>query len=442
MALNWLLSQQVPTTTGNFTISLPSNFDPKAIICWQGSYNGVGNDWNPCVGIGTYRGSTAVQRCWNSRSKDAATAADVANNNSTTAVMTQMTQSAGSSAIDFSVALVSMQTGATSNVILNCTDLASTGSGGADFFVLVLGGSDITDALVGTHTLSTSATNQDVTVVAGFGKPDFVFCGSAQDGTGTSASTVQWITGFGCQGEAGSSTSFTMTDGNTASLVTSGQRTNRIWQKITPNSTTYESIAQLDTTVSNWPTDGFRLVFDANPGFAAAMFYLALKGTFQKSSFSNTAPTAGGTPVDQDNNVGFAPAGFWVQGWNLVANTVANTTATDLGAWTHGVYDAGIASGSPNEGSSQWVEDDALGTMDSNNFSTNVKAIRYYTPASGGTLQSEADGAVSGNNVRLSWNDIDTVARQHIGFAFGDAPAAGTPRQVYKQHVPMQLLAR
>jgi len=402
-----------PGATGNQTYSLAANFDPKAIILWATPQTADGSvaSYRYGIGLGTYRGAAVQQRYVCIRGLDGAGSADTARGAGSGALLVIQTSSAGASSRDLEIDLVSMQTGATSEVVLNWVNLHSTAS--IRVFMLVLGGSDITDAIVEQFTVTTAAATQDEEPVAGFGKPDFLFFINLNDADSEAASDAIFSFGFAKQGEAGRCFAFAQTDGNTASITAMTQRSNRFNIAIVDGGGSTESIAALDTNVANWPTDGFKVDYDSTPSFANRIGYLALRGTFQSTTGANTAPTAGGLPVNQDNNAGFVPKVGFNLGWNLAASASIQTADATQCGFGIGAYDG------TTEAWAGFTEDDAAGTMDSNSQQSTAKSIRNYNQAA--ALQSEADGAFSGNNYRLSWNDIDSVAREYQWFALGNA---------------------
>lgn len=403
-----------PGATGNQTYSLPANFDPKAIIIWGTPQAADGSvaSWAYGMGVATYRNSLVLQRCAVMRGLDAANAADNAISVDSTSVFRILTQGAGLTTIDCEIDLVSMQGGATSEVVLNWVNLHTTAS--IRLFMLVLGGSDLTDALALSFSCGTAATTVDKTVLVGFGQPDAVLLFSSWVGFNTAGTSPQLSIGFGKKGEDGRCFAFTQTDGNTASIVASSQRSDRIVRKLALAGASDEVIGKLDAP-ANWPTDGFRLLFDAIPSANHDLMGLALKGNFQMATGNGVAPIAGGLPVVQDLAAGFPPKVGFVMGWNLAAATAIDTASADAVGFGIGATDG------TQEAWAGFTEDDAATTMDSNQQQSTAKVIRNYSPAA--ALQSEADGSFSGNNFRLSWNDIDTVARQYQWFAIGDAGA-------------------
>lgn len=420
MALNadlQILTQ--PGSTGQQTYSLAAGFDPKAVIVWATpqTANGTIAHYNFAFGFGTYRGSVVQQRFDVVRGTDAAVNADCAMGMDSNALL--VLYSATTPTRDLEIDLVSMQGGATSQVVLDWTNLHTTAS--IRVFMLVLGGDDITDALAFDF-VTGATTSKDVTVASGFGKPDLCFFGTG-DGGGLTL-PYEWSGhayigfGFAKQGEAGRHWNFMQVDGNTSSLCSIEQRSDRCMgaNQAAASSASQHYLGRFDTTVANWPTDGFRVLFDNAPAWDSPVICLALKGDFQAATGSNTVPISGTPPVDQDNACGFAPKVGLVAHWNQPTGTAVVTTAADQSALGIGATDG------TDEAWAGFGDDDALGTMDSNSMQTILKVLRMYNQGVG--LQSEADGLFSGNNFRLSWNDIDTVAREYQWLALGDAAGA------------------
>lgn len=423
MALNADLQILIqPGSTGNQTYSLSSNFDPKAVILWgvPQATGTVGTGWSFCVGFGTYRGGVVQQRHSAMRQLDGATSADLAFSHGSGSLFVHQTNSAGSSTLDLEIDLVSMQTGATSEVVLNWVNLHSTAS--VRVMMLVLGGSDIQDALVSDGTFPTGTNTKDFTVVSGFGKPELLFVTGAH-GTSfaASAATPKFIFGFGKQGEAGRGFGFSEVDGNTAALTGMAQRSDRIVNSILAtgaSASTNEALGALDTTVSNWPTDGFRMLFSANPAAATIFSYLALRTTAQITTGSGLAPDTGTPPVVQNLDAGFAPKLGFLFGWNDTNREATESARSFQVGFGIGAYDGST------EGHAGFVEDDGAGTMVSKQHWSTSKVIQNFVSNAPSGPVSEADGSFSGNNFVLSWDDIDEdLQRQYQWLALGDAAA-------------------
>jgi hypothetical protein len=315
--------------------------------------------------------------------------------------------------IDFEIDLTSMDS--------NSVDVNNVSAGVASQRInqLILGGAEITDALVGTFTLGTGSTTQDVTVVSGFGQPDLIFFFALPTALSDTAVANSSITfGWGIKGQNGRCVSIDSTDAAGTQDVRQVIRNNRCFHVI--RGATNRVQARLDTTTANWPTDGFRLLYDANPTNADPVAYLALKGTFTKTDGEGSIPTAGGLPVVQNLNHGSTPKGLFIAFTRqTTANSVDSTTAEACGL-------LGLGSGDgTNEGFAALMDQDNAGTSNANNFHSATKIIQNRNVLDE-TVTSEADHAISGNDVQLSWTDIDTSAWLYEWLTLGDAVAAPT----------------
>jgi hypothetical protein len=405
-----------PGSTGNQTINVGTGFAPKAVRAWAipATADGSVARASQSVGFGTYRGGSVQQGYATTITRDASVNADASYAANTNALLALIISTGGSSTLDFQMELVSMDD---DEVVVNFSNLHSTAS--FRIFLLILGGDAISDAVVFNDTMPTGSTNHDVALPSGFGRPEFIeACGSGGTAFGGTASTPKWWYGFAKQGESGRGLGYSVLDGNTNVFVAARQRSDRFLNQIIAGDPTSsdEALGQLDTTVGNWPTDGFRIVYDANPAAASKFVGLALRTTAQIATGANDAVTAGSPPVDQDNDCGFAPKLGSLLGWNLAASASLDESSADLVGFGIGSYDGTTAA---------WcgiTDDDGVGTSDANGQQVVGKVIRNYSPAA--ALQSEADASFSGNNFRLSWGDIDSVARQYQWFAFGDPPLA------------------
>jgi hypothetical protein len=319
---------------------------------------------------------------------------------------------------DFVATLSSMSTGATSNFVLNWTDAPSSA---IKVHYLALGGSDLTGARCGSYAVTALANTDNVTVNTGFGQPDLLFFANiGVTALGDTNSTGRVHIGFASSATDRRAGGFWGNDAATTMNVSQVQKQRAIYSLGAVGS--FEGESELSARGS-WPTDGFQLDHSSNTYSVAHVFlYLALKGTFQVLTGVNTAPTAGGLPVVQDNAVGFAPSGAIFFGWSGTAAATIDSTGADVLGWFFGATDG------TNEGLSAITQDDANTTSFAGNVHSETKSVANYIAGTLGTdppsLQSEADGSFSGNNVRLSWNDIDTVAREYVWVAFGGTAAA------------------
>jgi hypothetical protein len=313
-----------------------------------------------------------------------------------------------------------MQTGATSQVVLEWANLHTTAS--IRVFMLVLGGDDITDAYVGVPTINGLVNNTDIALPSGFGRPELVFALSA-GGLTTAAESVRYTFGFAKQGEVGRCWAFGQLDGNTASLTAASCRDNRLYQSfdagnIAASSASVENEGQLDTTLSNWPTDGFRIVHPTQTVNAIDFGYLALRTDAQIATGSDTAPITGTPTVNQDDDVGFAPKLAMVLSSGMAANAGTMTSDAEQVVLGVGAYDG------TEHAHAGFMEDDALGTMNSNTSNSIAAIIRNYNVSA--ASQSEASGVFTGNIFRRAWSDIDTIARNHQWLVMGDGSSVVT----------------
>jgi hypothetical protein len=422
-----------PTVNGTDTVISPG-FAPKAIILWttaQTSAAAIDGHGIWAQGMATYDGA-AVQQFYTSYfDTDALGTSDTARGSGTGSLLKGW--SAATPTVDFECDLISMD--GTSVTI----DWADAPAAAILVHYIVLGSSDITGARVGTFNLAITSP-QSVTVNAGFGQPDLLILMSR--GNVGATGDANGNTGIGV-GAAVSDTeraacTFMQADAATTMAVGSWQKA-RAQLGVSGNTADYEM--DLDAKV-NWPTDGFQVTIPDLPAAATnPVYYLALKGTFQKKIGTNVAPIVGSPPVVQNNDCGFAPKGVLTFGNNLPSGVAYDITHADLGSHFMGGSDG------TNEGIAAVTQDDTNTTSFSGRVHDATKTVRFYKFGVLGTdpppLQSEADGSFSGNNFSLSWNDIDSVAREYCYVVLGDAAAGGAPGPAFpNRHRSMRALIR
>lgn len=405
--------------TGNQTISLPSNFDPIALILFAvpNSGDGVNNvDANFTFGMATYRGGAARARYSTYYSDDNNAASVVAAGMDSTAIISYY--SAGATpTVDVVATFVSFTTGSTSDFTLNWTNIPSSV---IRVGYMVLGGSDITDAYVTSVDLNSGVATQDVTVVAGFGQPDLVIagCGKAGAIAAFGDAAVSSLTMIGVAYDDTHAYSSMLNEEDAAgTMLMAGRNSPNFLYGVVPTTQAVDFEGDL-SAVGSWPTDGFQITWADQPAATQAMHFLALKGSFTKSIGTLDSPTSTG---DTDFNHGSTPKGalFFSCLGPGTAETL-NTTGSLLGSIVVGAYDGTneVSMGAGNSGGST-----SSGTLTS---SYNTKAMHFagtnisLTP----TLYAAADGAISGNNVRLSWTTVDTSSHRLGVLSLGDAPVS------------------
>ena len=408
-----------PASTGQQTYNLGSAFNgilPKALILWTSQQTTVDTssaDAATAIGFGTYRGSAVQQWFTSLRSQDNSADSDVSVGHNTSGILRGYTD--GAATVDYEVDLVSLNSGTPSTFVLDWVDVPASQ---IKVHYLVLGGTDISDARAGSWTVSASSP-ESVTVASGFGQPDLLLFLSAMPRRGITdgvAGDGGFMLAAARSDTSRRCTAFGTRDAATNSTIGSWQKARAgLWL-------TAAQAADMEMDLdakANWPTDGFQVVKPDLPGGGAgAMGYLALKGTFQSALGANVALTTGST---QDNDAGFPPVAALVWGNNLAQQDAINSTDGELGAFMLGSTDG------TNEGCTAHSDDDNAATMDANRRFTESKTIQFYNQAL--TLQSEADGSFTGNNFRLTWTDLDTVAREYNWLVLGAASAGGTTYQ-------------
>jgi hypothetical protein len=413
-----------PGSTGNQTVTLAdAGFGTvKAVMLW-GSYatsdENASRDGIFCIGFGSYRGATPQQWFASHWADDAAGTSACAAGHTSASILRGYSN--GTPTLDFDAALVSL---GDASFVVNWTDLPGTPS--ILFNYVALGGADITDALVDKMDVTTGTGTQDETVVASFGKPDLLFQTMAVANTteGDSASLGGNITlGVGKSDSQQGCSAFVNEHGAASMQLASFQEADFLG--FLSNDTTLALNAVL-TAVASWPTDGFQINKLSNSlGASARMGYLALKGSFTAVVGAGTAPTDV-APVTQDLAVGATPRGA-VFFHNVLPTTAGlDNTHADLGTFAIGATDGTH---------SRWEgvgDDDAAASSATHINRSSGMAVKMFTPSAAGTLTSEASGSINGTDVRLTWADTDTVAREYRYVLLGDESgvAASKPKSL------------
>jgi hypothetical protein len=408
-----------PGATGNQTISLADAAfgTVKAIYLWmsyQTAEADTGADLRFSQGLGSYRGAVAQQYHNAVISVDGVGTSDSANNGGTGSVLRGFSNATPTD--DFEADLTSL---GDAQFVINWVDLPTTASLKCNY--LALGGSDITDALVGSFSTTGATGTQDITVTSGFGKPDLILViHGASGGVGH----VRLMFGVGKDDSNQGVSGFFDEDARPNMEVAAVQRAEFIGNLI--SDTALFTAATLSARAS-WPTDGFQINKSVD-GIATDYGYLALRGTFTSVIGSGTVPTAA-PPVTQDLAVGATPRGaiFFHNALPTIAGL--DNSDADLGMFAMGAMDG------THEAWEGVGQDDANTASVTHRHHSESKTIKMFTPGAAGTLTSEADGSFSGNDVRLTWPDTDTVPREYRYLLLGDAVAAEfVPRHPAHDH--------
>jgi len=402
-----------PGATGNQTYSLASNFDPKAIIvlAQPRAAAGIQSHLVMSMGYGTYRGAVVQQMWTEQQSEDLGAAQDTFGRTSNDAVA-KLTNGMDNTQ-DMVVSLVSMQTGATSQFVLNWSNLHTTAS--VKLTVLVLGGSDITDAMAGLFTAQTTPATQDVTVVSGFGQPDCLFAMHGGDLTTVTTLGGQspYGTGFATKAAAGGRMVYQQgTDGAaTQDVRTSIRNATLFYGGVSGTIQNNGALA----AAAGWPTDGFRVTWTTQTA-AMPFAYLALKlAAGATVTVGQDAVPASGTQTLTPSS-GVAKAAVFLGQRSTVANTDV-TSGANNGMTTYGVF----ASDGTQACVTVWDSDDQSTAAITNVAYGPSKAMQYYLPTTRG-LTAETAASVSGGSVVLDWTDPDSSAWLYEWLILSETP--------------------
>ena len=276
---------------------------------------------------------------------------------------------------------------------------------------MAIGGADCTGAHCGVYTPTLTAT-QDIALPAGFGQPNVVMFNFADRPDAVADFKNDLTLVFGWDNVTSKSAIYYGAYTAAALMNLYGQtRSDGSW---------VTSARQASLAARNvWSTDSFRMTYSATNDRASPTTFLALTGPFTSTIGQGVAPIAGTPPVVQDiaHTAATTPKGAFVMGTPLI-HAANDTTSVDLGGIWFGGTD-GV-----NEGTAGIVNDDNNTTSFAGVWTNATKVIQNrISPGVAGapTLMAEADGLISGTNLRLSWNDTDTTARAYYYLILGDA---------------------
>ncbi|MFQ5970300.1 MAG: hypothetical protein ACE5J2_07400, partial [Nitrososphaerales archaeon] len=263
---------------------------------------------------------------------------------------------------------------------------------------IALGGSELTNALASSFTVTSGAGTQSVTGL-GF-KPDFLMFISI-DLTAAGSSTVGKASiGFASSPADEASVTVTLEDGRATTDTWVRQRTDSTFNELT-NFGGNDMLAD----ITSFDADGF--TFNKSAADGTTMYYLALKGGgYRVGSFNKSTGVA---PVSQSvTGVSFKPNGLILASKNLVTNT---------GIEAEGRISFGASDGT-TEGATWFHDKDAVGTTDTNQRTSTSKVAVH---ASQSTLNAEADlTSFDADGFTINWTTNNAVAEEIIYVGFGD----------------------
>jgi hypothetical protein len=408
-----------PGSTGVQNYSLTAGFGtPMALIVWASNQAATGTQTAAGMfglGFATDRGGTPSSAYQSYLIDPSNTASRIVAASSTDALL-KMFLTLDTATADW---IVTFDSFASDQWSINWTDLPATGS--TFLHYIVLGGSDITDALAGQFTHPGSpASPQSVALPAGFGQPDLLafFTPGPTASNNTGSATRDFGLNLGWAVSDTERAALAMADNDAATTMAASS-----WAKaraaITQDGTAIAAGTEMELDArASWPTDGFQVTFPTLPGPFAITNYLALKGTFQKTILeSRTTATSAG---NQDHDVGFAPKlainwGHVMPSAQTIQRAAQNADATMF--W-HGATDG------TNQAVAGVSQDDGKTTSFGRSYAQTAQTL-HAAGAVAAATRAQASGSFSGNNVRLNYGTVDATARQFHLLALGDAATTG-----------------
>ena len=282
-----------------------------------------------------------------------------------------------------------------------------------------IGGSDVAQAKA--FTFDTPAVTGDADVTAPGFQPDLCFLLSRGSSTlgDAAANCFAGMSAFNRALEM-RATAYMSQDTGTTMILQSAQRAKALLMVGTPGGVPTVRNEATVTATGTWPSTGFRLNYTTSSS-VSSYIGLAIRGTFTSTIAAANALTAGSA---QNLAHSVPPKGFIAWGNNLATSAGLDVASGDLGGFFIGASDG------TNEGSNAVGNDDGNTASMAGRAHSETKAIQnfiYPTPTAVPTLQSEAGITFSGNNVVETWNDLDTVTREHSYVIVGSA-AGGVAR--------------
>jgi hypothetical protein len=413
------------TGTGDQTITLAdATLTPKLVVLWASFDTAAGitdGDGIFSMGIGTNDAAAIQQGYICLFDDDAVGTSGCVHDLDTDAVLKGLTSDAiDATATDYQATLVSFGAG---QFVINFSNAPSVA---LKIHYWVMGGSDVTGARLVKSTTSTAVATQDVTVVAGFGKPDLLMFMSHGYTDLYAQNDARIVLGFGKSDTERAALTMDFEDA-AATMGLGAWYANNRCMLFMSGSVAIDAEADLSAKAS-WPTDGFQLAYPDQASFVFHFFALAIKGTFTSTIGTAEMLTAGSTQ-DLALASGTPKGALLMAGETALTNDTIDSTATDLGGFCLGGTDG------TNEGFAGMVNDDANTTSVASRFHSETKAIARHIAAAGGTaatLDAECDSSISGSNIRLTWNDLAAVAADYIYLLVGEPAAAGATSLIWQ----------
>jgi hypothetical protein len=395
-----------PTSTGNQTITgIP--FQPKAVEFWSVSLvSGAGNTTTYLISYGAATGLTTQQF------------AIGAAQNGTTASNSGRRAQTGACILlplngNFAVDAVAAWTAWTSDgFTINWSDASATANLIVHYFAY--GGTDLTNAKAGAHTIVRTTAGTEATSGLGFA-PDYVSFASPEVPHATSIIDTHMAQGAATATQQWALCFF---DNDAANNMDTFQRRSTSKCIVLADAT---SVLQAEASLSSLDADGFTLNWTDPVTVASSrvFYYLALKGG-QYDLGADSTPTSTGA---QAVTTGFEPKGVFLSWINRTLAVDTTTTAAGDSGFGVGAVDSSL-----NQGYVVINQTDADGNSQawrSHSAAAAVRVVKGTTAAMAARAQAQADsGALTATGFQLNWTVVDAAAYQYHYVAFGDTPVA------------------
>lgn len=402
-----------PGATGNQSIAATL---PIAIMVMAVPRSGTGSngdaDASQSFGFGTYRGSVVQQAYCTYFSQHGQGNAVVARGTGNDALL-KLYSDGTTPTVDLEIDLVSMDA---DEVIINFVNLHTTAS--VWIYYMVIGGSEVTDAVAFDGSASASVATQDFTLGGGtFGQPDLLLFGAAGAASLSDTATHSALT-FGVAKSATERFCSLYNDEDAANTMLGAS-----WNKarallfVNPSTQAVDGEADLSAEAS-WPSSGFQLTYADQLSSAQVFIGLALKGTFSATVGSTDSPVS--SSIVNVSHGATPRAVFLFHAAGPGTSETLSATAAEVGSLSIGITD------SFEEYATAAGNDDGVGTSDCFFAGSSRPATQFATTAAGGapTLWTAAQAVnFLSTSIDIDWDIPTRVAR--FGMAIlGDAAAA------------------
>lgn len=387
-------------TTGNDAVTDPG-FQPKALIIFNGLQTADGNATDAQFNLAFTDGTTQLVAGWNSDHNTASS--DVVRLFTNTRTMRTMT--AGTVTLNVGSSLNSLDA---NGFTLNYDTLTTASP---KYNYLTLGGSDITNVVVGSQAADTTTGSMSVTGL-GF-QPDIVFLWiTLQTAVGQGNNNSQY--GFGVMD--GSGNQWTMA--GKAQNAQATMNTSRMFYNtkcLAMPSTTTNAVVW-DASFTSMDSGGFTINIDTTDGSAFLIGYMAIKGG-QWYVGTDTQKTSTGTK--STTGAGFTPDG-------VIFGSVCDTQTT--GTADHYRMSFGSSTGASNNTALFAGDSDATANAVASTIMRANKCLVMGTE-NGATPTTDAEAVMSSldsGGFTLDWTTADATARVFGYVAYGANAGAGT----------------